>query len=232
MVPRSGAGLLQAEGVLERDAKRVKFAVSLGPRFGAITMAQVSDALQDAIGFGLVVFAGFAVGSDAQAQLATGKVGGVDVALLLANPDLLAGDLLKNTSSSQTFRLYASPDVRIARDGGGWRATVEGVDSFDASTGDVTSYGRSGVQAWFLDDAYDGKVFRVSQAFFPVTNGWEKLSKALKGTVDAELVEELHSWTSLPFDAPETGRIAVRVVTDDGNASEVILSVDAATGSR
>jgi adenine-specific DNA-methyltransferase len=232
LVGLTGAGALQAEGVLERDAKRVKFAVSLGPRFGAITMAQVSDALQDAIGFGLVVFAGFAVGSDAQAQLATGKVGGVDVALLLANPDLLAGDLLKNTSSSQTFRLYASPDVRIARDGGGWRATVEGVDSFDASTGDVTSYGRSGVQAWFLDDAYDGKVFRVSQAFFPVTNGWEKLSKALKGTVDAELVEELHSWTSLPFDAPETGRIAVRVVTDDGNASEVILSVDAATGSR
>jgi adenine-specific DNA-methyltransferase len=232
MVPLSGAGALQAEGVLVRDSKRVRFAVSLGPRFGAITMAQVSDALQDAIGFGLVVFAGFAVASDAQAQLATGKVGGVDVALLLANPDLLAGDLLKNTSSSQTFRLYASPDVRIARDGGGWRATVEGVDSFDASTGDVTSYGRSGVQAWFLDDAYDGKVFRVSQAFFPVTNGWEKLSKALKGTVDAELVEELHSWTSLPFDAPETGRIAVRVVTDDGNASEVILSVDAATGRK
>jgi adenine-specific DNA-methyltransferase len=195
-------------------------------------MAQVSDALQDAIGFGLVVFAGFAVASDAQAQLATGKVGGVDVALLLVNPDLLAGDLLKNTSSSQTFRLYASPDVRMERDGGGWRATVEGVDSFDASTGDVTSYGRSGVQAWFLDDAYDGKVFRVSQAFFPVTNGWEKLSNALKGTVDAELVEELHSWTSLPFDTPETGRIAVRVVTDDGNASEVILSVDAATGRK
>ena len=171
MVPLSGAGALQAEGVLDRDGKKVRFAVSLGPRFGAITMAQVSDALQDAIGFGLVVFAGFAVTSDAQAQLATGKVGGVDVALLLANPDLLAGDLLKNTSASQTFRLYASPDVRIERDDGGWRTSVEGVDSFDASTGEVTSYGRSGIQAWFLDDAYDGKVFRVSQAFFPVTNG-------------------------------------------------------------
>jgi adenine-specific DNA-methyltransferase len=232
LVALTGAGSLQAEGVLDRDGKKVRFAVSLGPRFGAITMAQVSDALQDAIGFGLVVFAGFAVVSDAQAQLATGKVGGVDVALLLANPDLLAGDLLKNTSSSQTFRLYASPDVRIARDGGGWRATVEGVDSFDASTGDVTSYGRSGVQAWFIDDAYDGRVFRVSQAFFPVTNGWEKLSKALNGTVDAELVKELHSWTSLPFDTPETGRIAVRVVTDDGNASEVILSVNATTGRK
>lgn len=221
----SGASALQAEGVLDRDGKKVKFAVSLGPRFGAITMAQVSDALQDSIGFGMVVFAGFAVAADAQAQLATGKVGGSDVALLLANPDLLAGDLLKNTSSSQTFRLYVSPDVRVEKGKDGWKVTVEGVDSFDASTGDVTSFGKSGIQAWFLDDAYDGRVFRVSQAFFPVTHGWEKLSRALRGTVDAEIVEELHSWTSLPFDLPESGKIAVRVIADDGNASEVILTV-------
>ena len=228
----SGAGALQAEGILDRDGKRVKFAVSLGPRFGAITMAQVSDALQDAIGFGMVVFAGFAVAADAQAQLATGKVGGVDVALLLANPDLLAGDLLKNTSSSQTFRLYASPDVRVESEDDGWRATVEGVDSFDASTGEVVSYGRSGIQAWFLDTEYDGRVFRVSQAFFPVSNGWEKLSRSLRGTVDAELVEELHSWTSLPFETPESGRIAVRVISDDGNAAEVILPVSGGTKAK
>ncbi len=37
------------------------------------------------------------------------------VALLLANPDLLVGDLLKNTKASQTFRLYAAPDVRVEK---------------------------------------------------------------------------------------------------------------------
>lgn len=232
LVPMNGAGGLQAEGVLDRDGKKVRFAVSLGPRFGAITMAQVSDALQDAIGFGLVVFAGFAVASDSQAQLATGKVGGVDVALLLANPDLLAGDLLKNTSASQTFRLYVSPDVRVEHDEEGWRATVEGVDSFDAATGEVTSYGRSGIQAWFLDDAYDGKVFRASQAFFPVTNGWEKLERALRGTIDAELVGELHRWTSLGFEMPDSGKIAVRVIADDGNASEVVLTLAGNTARK
>ena len=221
----SGAGALQAEGVLDYEGKKSKFAVSLGPRFGAITMAQVSDALQDAIGFGLVVFAGFAVTADAQAQLATGKVGGTDVALLMANPDLLAGDLLKNTSASQTFRLYASPDVRVDKADDGWKLTVEGVDSFDAATGGVMSFGRSGIQAWFLDDAYDGRVFRTAQAFFPITNSWEKLSRALRGTVDSELMSELHSWTSLPFETPESGKIAVRVVADDGNASEVVVSV-------
>lgn len=221
----AAAGPLQAEGILDADGKPARFAVSLGPRFGAVTMAQVGDALRSAIGFDLVVFAGFAVSADAQEKLGGGKIGGTDVALLLANPDLLVGDLLKNTKASQTFRLYSAPDVKIDKDGSQFRVTVEGVDSFDAATGEVTSFGKSGISAWFLDDDYDGTVFRVSQAFFPVTNGWEKLSKALRGTVDAELVEELHSWTSLPFDAGDSGRIAVRVVSNDGNASEVVLDL-------
>ena len=41
--------------------RRIRVGISLGPKFGAITMAQVSDALRDAIGYDLVVFAGFAV---------------------------------------------------------------------------------------------------------------------------------------------------------------------------
>ncbi len=221
----AAAGPLQAEGILDGDGRRSKFAVSLGPRFGAVTMAQVGDALRSAIGFDLVVFAGFAASADAQEKLGAGRVGGTDVALLLANPDLLVGDLLKNTKASQTFRLYAAPDVRIDREGSQFRVTVEGMDSFDAATGDVTSYGKSSISAWFLDDNFDGTVFRVSQAFFPVTNAWEKLAKALRGTVDAELVGELHSWTSLPFDAGDSGKVAVRVVTNDGNAAEVVIDL-------
>lgn len=219
----AAAGPLQAEGILDAEGRKSRFAVSLGPRFGAVTMAQVGDALRWAIGFDLVVFAGFAVSADAQEKLGAGKIGGTDVALLLANPDLLVGDLLKNTKASQTFRLYAAPDVKIERDGSQFRVAVEGMDSFDAATGDVTSYGKSSISAWFLDDDFDETVFRVGQAFFPVTNGWEKLARALRGTVDAELVEELHSWTSLPFDAGESGKIAVRVVTNDGNAAEVVM---------
>lgn len=222
------AGALQAEGVAALAGKPSRFAVALGPKFGAITMAQVQDALAEAIGFDLVVFAGFAVSADAQEKLATGKVGSTQVSLLLANPDLLVGDMLKNTSASQTFRLYSAPDVRVAAvkmdDGeSGFQVSVEGVDTFDAATGDVVSLGKSGVQAWFLDDDFDGTVFRVSQAFFPVTNAWKKLQAALRGTVDADLIEELHGWDSLPFAAGDHRRIAVRVIAQDGNAAEVIL---------
>ncbi len=218
----SAVGTLHAEGVYLAGKKKHRFAVSIGPRFGTVTMAHVSEALREAIGFDLVVFAGFAFSADAQEKLGSGRIGTSNVALLMANPDLLVGDLLKNTSSSQTFRLFSSPDITLDREDDDYRVTVTGVDSYDAATGEVTSFGQHGVQAWFLDDDYDGSVFQVSQAFFPVTDGWQKLKKALGGTVDAELVDQLHSWTSLPFAKGDSGRIAVRVITDDGNASEVV----------
>ena len=97
LTPLSAAGALQAEGVAELGGRRRRFAVALGPKFGAITMAQVSDALREAIGFELVVFAGFAVSADAQERLAAGMLGGTQVSLLLANPDLLVGDLPQGT---------------------------------------------------------------------------------------------------------------------------------------
>ncbi|MFR9780804.1 site-specific DNA-methyltransferase [Micromonospora sp. MS34] len=223
LTPLAAAGALQAEGVADLGGKPRRFAVALGPKFGAITMAQVSDSLREAIGFDMVVFAGFAVSADAQERLATGRVGGTQVSLLLANPDLLVGDLLKNTKASQTFRLYSAPDVKIEAGNDGYRVGIEGVDTFDAATGDVVSHGRAGVQAWFLDDDYDGNVFRVAQAFFPVTDAWKKLQAALRGTVDADLLAQLHGWASLPFDAGEHSRVAVRVIAQDGNAAEVVL---------
>lgn len=222
LTPLASAGAIQAEGIMDADGRQRRFAVALGPKFGAVTMGQVSDAIREAVGFDLVVFAGFAVSADAQEKLATGKFGTMQVALLLANNDLLVGDLLKNTKSSQTFRLYSAPDISVSKDKDGYRVTVEGVDTFDAATGETLSLGKSNIQAWFLDDDYDGTVFRVSQAFFPVTNAWERLQRALKGTVDADKLGEMHGWTSLPFSKGENGRIAVRVIAQDGNASEVI----------
>lgn len=225
LTPLAAAGALQAEGIADLGGRPRRFGVALGPKFGAITMAQVSDALREAIAFDLVVFAGFAVSADAQERLATGRIGGDQVSLLIANPDLLVGDLLRNTRASQTFRLYSAPDVKIEPEGGGYRVSVEGVDSFDAATGETVNYGKTGIQAWFLDDDFDGNVFRAAQAFFPVTDAWKKLQGALRGTVDADLLEQLHEWTSLPFERGEHGQVAVRVIAQDGNAAEVVLTL-------
>lgn len=229
--PVAGSGQIHAEGTFldEGEAER-RFAVSLGPRFGPVTVSQIDEALHDAYGYDLVVFAGFAANAEAQDYLAKGKIGRFNVALLEANPDLLVGDLLKSTSSSQTFRLFAAPDVELSRGDGQFSVEIRGVDSFDASTGTVASRDRDEIAAWFLDSDYDGLVFRVSQAFFPHSNAWDSLQRALKGSIEPELMERLQSFESLPFEAGEHGRVAVRVVDDAGTTSEAVIDLEQAEG--
>lgn len=220
-----GISSLQAEGVASLGGKNTKFAVSLGPKFGPITMSQVQEALTDAIGYGLVVFAGFAFTPDAAERLSSGKVGNAPVALLLANPDLLIGDLLKNTKSSQTFKLYSSPDIAIEKKDGQFVVTIKGVDTYDAASGEQISLGKAGIKAWMVDSNYDSQIFNAKQVFFPDSDGWKNLRKALRSSIDDEVLVQLSGWSSAGFDKPETGKIAIRVITQDGNSSETVMSV-------
>ncbi len=221
----SSTSPLHAEGTMADGRQLV---VSIGPQYGPITVAQVDDALSDAYGYDLVVFAGFSASAEAQKFLAPGKAGKFSVVLLEANADLLIADLLRNTSGSQTFRLFAAPDVTAERHpDGGMFVELRGIDVYDASTGEATARTRNDVAAWFLDHDYDGECFHVCQAFFPKTDGWDKLAKALKGTLDDELLENLASFQSSPFQQGTHGKAAVRVVDDSGQTSESIVDLPA-----
>lgn len=224
--PTTSSGAIHAEGQYEAGGDAPKlFAVSIGPRFGPITVNQIDEALHDAYGYDLVVFAAYAATAEAQEYVAGGKVGRFQVALLEANPDLLVADLLKQTPSSQTFRLFAAPDVKMnAKQDGQRTVEVLGVDLFDAATGETKFVGDEYIAAWFLDTDYDGLVFRTRQAFFP-NGGWEKLAKTLKGTVDEELMEQLERFESIPFEPGDNKKAAVRVVDDAGTTSEVVLDL-------
>jgi len=221
--------VLHAEGHLDDGTS---FAVSIGPRYGPITVQQVDEALHDAYGYDLVVFAGFTATAEAQSMLAPGKAGRFNVLLLEANADLLLGDLLRNTSASQTFRLFAAPDVSAEPFGDEGDVFVElrGVDVYDAAAGEASSRGRADIAAWFLDHDYDGEVFHVCQAFFPQTQGWDALARSLRGTLDEEAMAKLASFQSNPFKPGKHDRAAVRVVDFAGQTSEAV--VRNATSSR
>ena len=227
--PLAGSGALHAEGTFsDADAAKRPFAVSLGPRHGPITVGQVDEALAESPGYDLIVFAGFAATAEAQEYLAPGRRGRVNVALLEANADLLLGDLLRNTRASQTFRLFAAPEAKVNKQSDG-EVSIEllGMDTFDAATGGVTSRNRDEVAAWFLDHDYDGSVFHVNQAFFTRANAWEALGKALKDTIDEQVIASMHSFTSLPFQPGPSRKAAIRVVDDAGQTSEAILDLEA-----
>lgn len=94
---------------------------------------------------------------------------------------------------------------------------MEGVDIYDPVTNAVRSTGAEKVAAWFLDSDYDGRCFCVCQAFFPDKTAWEKLGKALGGTLDEDAFARLSGTVSLPFPEGSHKRIAIKVIDPRGN---------------
>jgi len=86
------------------------------------------------------------------------------------------------------------------------------------------------VPCWMLDQDYDGMVFRASQVFFPRTQAWDALKRALKADFDSSVWEHLAGTTSTPFSAPNGKRmftIAVKVIDPRGNELLVTHDVQA-----
>jgi len=221
--PLAGTDALNGEGIL---ADGRQFAVSIGPRYGPITPQQVDDAVRNAQGYDLVIFAGFTATAEVQDWLRGGRVSRYEVVLLEASADLLVSDLLRNTRASQTFRLFSAPDAKIEREAdGSVHVELCGVDTYDPASGAVDAQGKSQISAWFLDHDYDGECFHICQAFFTREGAWDSLARALRGELDEQALARLSGFRSNAFPPGQYKRAAVRVVTDDGQTSEAVLDL-------
>ena len=56
--------------------------------------------------------------------------------------------------------------------------------------------------------------------------GWSRLARNLKAEIDDELIEAYRGTVSLPFEAGDHKRIAVKIVDDRGIESLKILEVE------
>jgi adenine-specific DNA-methyltransferase len=181
------------------------------------------------LGFDALVLAGFAFEPEAQATIQKNPIPKLRVHLANITPDVIVGDLLKTTRGSQLFAVFGQPDVRVEKTAEGFVVKLLGVDIYDPKTGEVHSSSADAVPAWFLDEDYDGYTFRISQAFFPkgetAKNAWDKLEKALHGTLDKVKMEVFRGTESLPFDAGPERRIAVKVIDNRGNEVMVVKSL-------
>ena len=234
-----GDAAATARGTAVGD-RRYRVAVSFGPRHGPVTAMQTHEAAQTASvnAYDLLILAGFATDPEAQAFIQKNPVKNLTIHFANVNPDVLVGDLLKTSRASQLFTVFGSPDVVVRRSaglqpgkgaalkGGATEYVVEllGVDIYDPNTGELHQSRGEDVAAWFLDQDYDGATFCISQAFFPSDSGaWEKLERALKGSLDPEKFEALRGTVSLPFQPGKYKRVAVKVIDMRGN--EVIRVV-------
>ena len=109
------------------------------------------------------------------------------------------------------------------------QVTIHGFDYYNTKTGNVESGGKDRIAMWMLDPDYDGRSLFPRQVFFPMASdedGWAKLAKNLKAEIDTDLIEAYRGTTSLPFEAGENKRIAVKIIDDRGIESLKIIEVE------
>ena len=122
-------------------------------------------------------------------------------------------------------------DVRQLAEGedaGKWQVEVHGFDYFNTRSGGVESGGADHIAMWMLDPDYDGRSLFPEQVFFPMAgarDGWARLARNLKAEIDTDLIEAYRGTVSLPFEAGEHGRVAVKIVDDRGIESLKVVEV-------
>ena len=224
--------LEKSTGMLPLTQKPV--ALVFGPESGAVSEKLVHEALKEADlkGYTHLYVIGFAIQPNARMLIENATEIMIPATYVQATPDLMMGDLLKNMRSSQIFSVCGLPEIKVHTvkpegkdDPILYQVELVGLDVFDPTTLETDHRKGNDVPAWFLDTNFNGLCFHVSQAFFPRTNAWENLRKALKSTHEDSVWDHLAGTMSAPFAAGENTQVAVKVIDDRGNELQVIKSL-------
>jgi len=234
-------GWIQAAGeYTDAQGKVRRVAISIGPEHGTVGQRHIQEAAKEAlkgVGFDLLLVLGFAFDAHASETVreispdgvrvrdgfvaeAEREYGKLPVLLVRMNADLPLGDeFLKKSGAANLFMVFGEPDIDI-RTGEGGRLEVEikGLDIYDPTTGVIRNSTPDEIAAWFIDTNYNEEAFFVRHAYF--TGGdepYEKLKRALRADIDESAWESLYRTVSRPFDPPETGKIAVKVINHFGD---------------
>ena len=104
---------------------------------------------------------------------------------------------------------------------------MKGVDVYDPTTGVIRSNSTDDIACWFIDTDYNGESFFVRHAYF--TGGqepYDNLKRALRSEINEEAWSMLYSTESRPFDIPESGKIAVKVINHYGDEVLKVISIE------
>ena len=218
--PFAGAWINATGETIGVDGTTQRVAVSLGPEHGTVGPEQVQNAAKEAvkgIGFDILIVCGFAFDSyvldDAK------QYGRLMVLPAKMNPDLAMGDeLLKKTGAGNLFMVFGEPDVEIRKEGGKVVVAIHGVDVYDPTTGVIRSGSTDDIACWFIDTDYNEESFFVRHAYFTgADEPYDKLKRALRAEIDEDAWASLYRTESRPFDVPENGKIAVKVINHYGD---------------
>ena len=160
------------------------------------------------------------IGFGFEASPAPERKGRVMVYRIQAHQDLRIGELAPD-SKADTLVVVADPDIELTQmDDGRWTLDVRGFDSYDPATGQVAGHQTvNQIECMMIDTDYDGMAFFARAIHFP-GQGNDRRLKRLKDQLGARLDPEFWaiclSAKSAPFCVPESGEVAVRIITTAG----------------
>jgi len=222
---------LHATGHLDSGDRVV---VSFGPEHAILEQRQVALALSEAEKLRpspkFIIFAAFEFDPEAQKDIDETKWPGVTLLRLKMDDDLHTHDLKKKKRAGQSFWLMGQPDIEVQKqEDGKYIIEVHGFDYFDTKSGELVSGGKNKIAVWMLDTDYDERSLFPQQVFFPMSgkkDGWNKLKKDIKAELNESLLDKFHGTKSLPFEAGENKKVAVKIVDDRGIESLKIIALD------
>jgi adenine-specific DNA-methyltransferase len=202
----------------EADGTERRAGIFIGPEFGTVTREDLVVAAREAGDADFDVLISCAFSYDAHSA-EMNKLGRIRVLKARMNADLHMAEDLKNTGKGNLFVIFGEPEIEIEDAGSGQvKVKVLGVDVFHPSTGEVRSNGPDEIACWFIDTDYNEESFFVRHAYFlGASDPYKSLKTSLKAEINEDAWATLHSDTSRPFDKPESGRIAVKVINHLGD---------------
>lgn len=223
--PYAGTWLHATGEYTEKDGIVKRVAVSMGPEYGTVGSDQIKEAAKEAVrglGCDLLIVCGFAF--DPGVSEESKRFGKLTVLPTKMNPDLLLGDeLLKKTSAANLFMVFGEPDIEFKRQDSQIVVTLQGLDIYDPTTGEIRSSSPDEIACWFIDTNYNGESFFVRHAYFTgADQPYDKLKRVLRAEIDESAWSALYSTTSRPFDPPQgkdgkPGKIAIKVINHYGD---------------
>ena len=220
LTPWPGGKLIGASGsfIEGENGPERRAAILIGPEYGTVGRQDLVAAAREAVDARFDVLIACAFNFDAHST-ELGNLGSLKILKARINPDMHMSEELKNTGRGNMFVVFGEPDVEILDDGGPEiRVKVNGVDVFDPNTGDIRSNDTAGIAAWFIDTDYNEESFFVRHAYFLGANDpYKSLKTALQSEIDEDAWATLYSDTSRPFERPESGRIAIKVINHFGD---------------
>lgn len=218
--PFGGVWLHAVGTYADTNDEERRIAVSIGSEHGTVGARQIQEAAKEAVhgfSYDLLLICGFAF--DAAAGEETKRYGKLNIQIVRMNSDLMMGSILKQTDRANLFTIFGDPDIKIERESDGrYVIDIHGLDIYDPTTGQLRNSSTDDIACWFIDTAYNDESFFVRHAYFlGKDDAYDNLKRALRAEINEDAWQALYSTRSLPFERPESGRIAVKVINHYGD---------------